>query len=96
MSAFAIMRTPNEYNDGKGNSVKILGMTGLNFLSNEKEEYFVDSEILVSSEHDIILFKDNVRFRDDKGEKVSDSKGEAIIKTVLEILTHDNIKVMLL
>lgn len=91
-----LMKIPNQYVDNKGNAVKVLGMLGLSFSNKEKEEYFVDSEILVGSEYNIVLFKDMVRHLNSNGEKVSEAKRKEVIDDVLEILKLNNVKTMLL
>jgi hypothetical protein len=89
------MENLNEIVDEYGNTLKILGMTGLMF-SDTLERYFIDSEILVATENNIIIFKNKIRYFDkDDPRKLNEDKKNKILHIVLNLLSSKNIKVLL-
>lgn len=90
------MKSANEIFDHEGNQVEILGMTGL-IYRNSSEKYFIDSELLTGKEHDIVIFRNKIRFFETQDNRiVNETKKSEIIKIVLALLNSRDIKAILM
>jgi len=80
--------------DNEGRSVEILGRSGIKY-KNKSQKYFIDSEMLVSPEFDIVIFSDSVRYYNDTSlihPLTKDEKNE-IIRIAVKLLESAGIKV---
>lgn len=79
--------------DNEGRSVEILGRGGIKYTDKEKK-YFIDSEMLVGPEFDLVIFSDSVRYYNDTSltNPVSDSEKKEIVKMVVKLLASASIK----
>ena len=90
------MSKVNEISDGKGNTIKILGIVGLSF-SNNIENYFIDSELLDGKEYDIAIFRDKIRyFEKENKTEVNSKKKEEILTMVLKLFSLNGVRVLVL
>jgi hypothetical protein len=79
--------------DNEGRSVEILGRSGIKYKDKEKK-YFIDSEMLVNPEFDLVIFSGSVRYYKDTSlaNPISDSEKEEIVKIVVKLLASAKIK----
>jgi len=79
--------------DKEGRSVKILGRAGLKFTDKD-QKYFVDSEMLVEGEFDLVIYSDSVRYYKDisKNYPIPEDQKKEIVKMVVKLLNSSGIK----
>jgi hypothetical protein len=80
--------------DNEGRSVKILGRAGIKYIDRDKR-YFVDSEMLVGNEFDLVIYSDSVRYYKDisKSHPIPEDQKKEIVKMVVKLLSSSGIKV---
>lgn len=80
--------------DNQGRSVKILGRAGIKYKDKDKN-YFIDSEMLVDDEFDLVVFSDSVRYYNDTSlsNPLSDFEKKEVVEMVIKLLGSVNIRV---
>ena len=79
--------------DKEGRSVEILGRSGIKYRD-KSNKYFIDSEMLVSPEFDIVIFSDSVRYYSNTSllNPLTKNEKDEIVKIVLTLLESAGIK----
>ncbi|HZE86120.1 MAG TPA: hypothetical protein VE035_17490 [Puia sp.] len=78
--------------DKDGHSIKLLGRAGLIYWDKE-EKYFIDSEMLIGSKFDIVVYSNSIRFYDRADNRLlPESKKKEIISVVIKLLLSAKIK----
>jgi hypothetical protein len=79
--------------DKEGRSVEILGRAGLKYIDKDKK-YFIDSEMLVGGEFDLVIYSDSVRHYSDvsKNAPVPEDEKKGIVRLVVKLLKSADIK----
>jgi hypothetical protein len=79
--------------DKEGRSVEILGRSGIKYRD-KSNKYYIDSEMLVGPEFDLVIFSDSVRFYNDTSllNPLSKNEKDEIVKIVVTLLESVGIK----
>lgn len=78
--------------DKDGHSVKILGRAGM-IYEDKGTKYFVDSEMLVGPEYDIVIYTGSIRpNKEENGVILSQTKKDEIISIIAKLLKSENIR----
>jgi hypothetical protein len=78
--------------DKEGHSIKILGRAGL-IYSDKKEKYFIDSEMLIGPQFDIVIYSGSVRpYNKGENTMLSESKKSEVISIVVKLLQSAKIR----
>lgn len=80
--------------DNENRSVEILGRSGIKYKDKDKI-YFIDSEMLIESEFDVVIFLDSVRYYNDTSldNPLSENEKKEVVQMVIKLLNSVDIKV---
>jgi hypothetical protein len=88
-----VMYCMKDAKDKEGRSVEILGRSGIKYKDKENK-YFIDSEMLVGPEFDLVIFSESVRYYKDVSltNPLSDMQKNEIVKIVVGLLSSAGIR----
>ncbi len=81
--------------DERGRSVKVLGRSGI-LYEEDNQKYYIDSEMLVGPEYNLVIYADNVKPYDKKDKRlISFDKKKEIVSIAIGLFKSVGIKVLL-